>query len=274
MDEATRICARLLTAGTVPREELPGLDHPSIRAEVEERLSRCGLALASSAYSDHFGLRLSTDASDATVIDAPSNLGLGADACALLAILWMRLALQRRTAEDTRTTPDDQPALLPEEQREAARSFIPFVRFETLAREFGLHLGGRTRLKSLLGHLRRLGFVAYHRLDRIESGPLLELGIDGERMVSFIRSRVLSQYLDESPASEELEPQEPTAAGQVLAALAAVAEPMGISDIERQTGISRRKLRNILDELRKDEKLEMIGTRGRARYRPTRAEGG
>jgi len=272
MDEPTRICARLLTTGAVPREELPGLDHPSIRAEVEERLSRCGLALASSAYSDHFGLRLSTDVADTTVIDAPSNLGLGGDACALLAILWIRLALQRRTAEDTRTTPDEQPALLPEERRKAARSYVPSVRFETLAREFGPHLGGRTRLKSLLSHLRRLGFVTYHRLDRIEAGPLLELGINGEQMVSFIRSRVLSQYLNESPASEEMETDEPEYADLVIAALGSVAEPVSIADIQQQTGIPRRQLRKVLDELREDGRLEMIGSRGQARYRPTRSE--
>lgn len=267
MDEPARICARLLSAGAVPRAELPGLDHPSIRMEVEERLSRCGLALASSAYSDHYGLRLSTDIADASVIDAPSNLGLGADACALIAILWMRLALQRRTAEDTRTTPDDQPALLPEQKREAARSYVPSVRFETLVREFGPHLGGRTRLKALLGHLRRLAFVNYHRLDRIEAGPLLELGVDGEQMVSFIRSRVLSQYLEESPAPEEPELHEANAGDQVLSIVASDPRPLGIGDIAHKTGLPRRQIRKVLDELRQDGKIEMLGARGQARYR-------
>src|SRR3990170_7755577 len=113
MDEAARICASLLSAGAVRRQEIPDLDHPEIRADVERRLSQCGLSLATSAYSDHVGLRLSPAVSDATVLDAASNRGLGADACSLLTVLWARLALQRRTAEDSRTTPGLQPALLP-----------------------------------------------------------------------------------------------------------------------------------------------------------------
>ena len=47
MDEAARICARLIVAGAVARKELPEIDHPTIRTEVEECLSRCGLAILS-----------------------------------------------------------------------------------------------------------------------------------------------------------------------------------------------------------------------------------
>jgi len=46
MDDAAHICARLLTAGHLPRTEFPPLDHPTVCAEVEERLGRCGLGLA------------------------------------------------------------------------------------------------------------------------------------------------------------------------------------------------------------------------------------
>jgi len=274
MDEAARICARLLAAGAILRQEIPDLDHPEIRAEVEQRLSQCGLSLATSAYSDHVGLRLSPDVSDATVLDAATNQGLGADACALLTVLWARLALQRRTAEDSRTTPDLQPALLPEDRREAVRLFAPFVRFETLAREFGSQLGGRTRLKSILGQLRRLGFVSYRRLDQIEGGPLLELAIDGEKMVAFIRSRVLSRLLEAPPAGEEPAPLEQALEDRVMGVLEAITEPCGIGEIERRTEIPRRRLGKILKVLREDGKIEMIDARGQAKYRPGRPEGG
>lgn len=271
MDEAARICARLIVAGAVARKELPEIGHPAIRSEVEERLSRCGLALATSAYSDHVGLRLDPSTSDTSVLDEPSNLGLPADACALLTVLWARLALQRRTAEDTRDTPDAQRRLLPDEPGAAARRYAPSVRFETLRREFGAQLGGRVRLKALLGRLRRLGFVRYARLDAIEAGPLLELGIDGERMVAFIRSRVLGQLLEarepQEVASEPPAAPASDAAERLISVLADDGPPASIGDLEQRTGIPRAQLRQALTELRAEGRVEKLGNRSHARYR-------
>ena len=278
MDEAARICARLIVAGAVARKELPEIDHPVIRTEVEERLSRCGLALATGAYSDHVGLRLAPDTSDPSVLDEPSNLGLPADACALLTVLWARLALQRRTAEDTRDTPDPQRRLLPDEPGGASRRYSPTVRFETLRREFGAQLGGRVRLKALLGRLRRLGFVKYLRLDAIEAGPLLELGIDGERMVAFIRSRVLGQLLEarvpeEAPAEPDAAPAT-GAAERLISVLANDGPPASIGDLEQRTGIPRQQLRQALAELRAEGRVEKLGNRSDARYRSVPARMG
>src|SRR6266571_2313874 len=72
MDDAAQICSRLITAGAVRRIELPELDHPAVREEVEKRLGHCGFVLASSAYSDHYAIRLGADA-DNSVLDKPSN---------------------------------------------------------------------------------------------------------------------------------------------------------------------------------------------------------
>jgi hypothetical protein len=278
MDEAARICARLIVAGAVARKDLPEIDHPTIRTEVEERLSRCGLALATSAYSDHVGLRLDPSTSDPSVLDEPSNLGLAADACALLTVLWARLALQRRTAEDTRDTPDAQRRLLPDEPGANARRYSPSVRFETLRREFGAQLGGRVRLKTLLGRLRRLGFVRYVRLDAIEAGPLLELGIDGERMVAFIRSRVLGQLLEarapQEIASEPSAAPDTDAAERLISLLANDGPPVSIGDLEQRTGIPRRQLRQALAALRAEGRVEKLGNRSDARYRAVPARTG
>lgn len=195
MNEIEKICALLIASGWVRRSEVRDLQHPQIRTEVEARLRSCGLSLATSAYSDYYGLRLALEICDATVLDTPTNLDLSRDACALLTVLWARLALQRRTAEDTHDAPALQSSLLPQQRAEQARSFTPSVRFETLVHEFGSRLGGRTRLRSLLSRLRRLGFITHHHLDDIHAGPLLELGIDGEKMIAFIRSRVLAELL-------------------------------------------------------------------------------
>jgi hypothetical protein len=263
MDEAARICARLFASKTCPRQDVRDLEHPAIRAEVEERLRRCGLALATSAYSDHIGIRLAPETTD--VLDVPSNFGLGADACALLTVLWARLALQHRVTEDTKITPDPQLALLPETQTAAAEKYAPTVRFETLVQEFGTQLGGTTRLKGLLAQLRRLRFVSYHHLDAIAAGPLLELAIDGEQMIAFIRSRVLAQFLTRrdgpDPGAGADEPTDP-----VLAAISAAEDPLSIGDLEQRTGMSRTRLRRRLVDLRRAGQLNVLGPRNRTRY--------
>ena len=200
MDAAALLCARLLRAGAVPRAELPDLDFPEVRREVERRLEAVGLVLATSAYSDHVGIRLSSAVTSDSAFDAASNLGLRSDACALLVILWARLVLQKRTAADTRELPG-QSALFAGEQAEAAKSFRPSVQLEALAREFRSVLGGRSRILSLVTQLRRLRFLTGQG-EVIEAGPLLELGIDGERMIGFIRREVLAKLLDEREAAE------------------------------------------------------------------------
>jgi hypothetical protein len=200
LDAAALLCARLLRAGAVPRAELPDLDFPEVRREVERRLEAVGLVLATSAYSDHVGIRLSPAVTADAAFDSASNLGLRSDACALLVILWSRLVLQKRTAADTRELPG-QSALFAGEQAEAARSFRPSVQLEALVREFRPILGGRSRILSLVTQLRRLRFLSGQG-EAIEAGPLLELGIDGERMVGFIRREVLAKLLDEREAAE------------------------------------------------------------------------
>jgi hypothetical protein len=198
MTDVERICGLLIASGWVRRNDIRELEHPQIRSEVEARLHSCGLSLATSAYSEYYGLRLASEICDATVLDTPTNMDLGRDGCALLTVLWARLALQSRTAGDTHDTPVMQVSLLPQQRAEEARAYSPSVRFETLVQEFGPSLGGRTRLRSLLSRLRRLGFITYHHLDDIQAGPLLELGIDGEKMIAFIRSRVLGELLARS----------------------------------------------------------------------------
>src|SRR5438128_5747075 len=250
MNEAARICARLIASGAIPRSEAPELDHPAIREDVETRLHQCGFVLASSPYSDHYGVRLANDI-DAGVMDGPSNLGLGANACALLTVLWAKLVLQKRTAAETQHTPDAQQELLAGDRREQVREFEPSVRFETLDREFGRKLGSRTRLLALLGQLRRLKFVTYRRLDAIRAGPLLELAIDGERMIGFIRSRVLSQYL-ESPGDSTGAAPDPIAGltQNVIRVLSEACQPLSIADLERSIGAHRREIKQALKDLR------------------------
>jgi hypothetical protein len=267
MDEAAQICAKLITTGAIRRADLPELDHPVIRENVDRRLAECGLLLASSSYSDHYGLRLRSDA-DSSVLDRPSNIGLDAGTCALITVLWARLALQKRTVMDQRLTPDAQGELLEETQRERAQSFHPSLRFETLFHEFGRKLGGKVRLRAMLGHLKRLKFVEYRRLDEIRAGPLLELAIDGERMIGFIRSRVLSQYLEQREGSTGSDP-EPTAGlkQKILRTLSESGHPISVAEIEKSAGASRDEIKHLLKELREDAMVDTIGSGPKTLYR-------
>jgi hypothetical protein len=276
MNPATHICARLLREGTVPRAALPDLDLPEVRLEVERRLAGVGLVLASSVYSEHVGIRLAPEVSADTAFDAASNLGLRSDACALLVILWARLVLQKRTAEATREVPG-QSALFPRGQAAAARGFRPRVRLEALVREFRPVLGGRSRIQSLITQLRRLGFLAGYG-EQIEAGPLLELAIDGERMVAFLRREVLAKLLAERerPGGSAGERAGDTTAldeellagfgGKVVEAIGRLGGSAAMGDLARLTDAPASRLRRILKELEAAGRVRRTGERASARY--------
>ena len=265
MNEAALVCARLLREGTVARTDLPALDHLDVRLEVERRLEAVGLALATSAYSEHVGIRLSADIAGDSAFDAPSNLGLRADACALLVILWARLVLQKRTATDTRQIPG-QGSLLPGEQAAAARGFTPQVRVETLFREFGHTLGSRTHIKGLVSQLRRLRFLGGHG-EVIEAGPQLELAVAGERMIAFIRRKVLVELLARAADSgAEAMPPDDGVERQILEVVARLGGGVAMKDLVRETGARPDQLRELLRGLMAARRIERRGERFRARY--------
>jgi hypothetical protein len=266
IDSATLICARLLRAGAVPRAELPDLDFPEVRHDVERRLQAVGLVLATSAYSDHVGIRLSPEVTADSAFDAASNLGLRSDACALLVILWARLVLQKRTVADTRELPG-QGEMLPSGQAAAARGFRPSVRLEALVREFRAVLGGRSRIQSLVTQLRRLQFLSGHG-EVIEAGPLLELGIDGERMIGFIRREVLAKLLAEreEAGEEEESPEIDGLAARLLEILERLGGPAAMSDLVRETGARPERLRALLKDLIEAGRVVRTGDRSTVRY--------
>jgi len=276
MSEATRICARLLREGSVPRAALPDLDFPDVRHEVERRLGGVGLVLATSVFSEHVGIRLSPEITADTAFDAATNLGLRSDACALMVILWARLVLQKRTAAETRELPG-QSALFTREQAAAARSFRPRVRLEALVREFRPVLGGRSRIQSLVTQLRRLGFLAGYG-EQIEAGPLLELAIDGERMVAFLRREVLAKLVAEREGRAEDATEDGEARGQrvldalealsvrAVEAIAQLGGSAAMGDLARLTDAPASRLRRVLRELETAGRVRRTGERASARY--------
>jgi hypothetical protein len=268
MDDPKLICARLLREAAVERSELRALDYPDIRADVERRLSDVGLTLATSAYSRHVGLRLSADVTADKAFDSASNLRLQADHCALLVVLWARLVLQKRTAADTRQVPG-QIALLAEDRSKAAREFEPFIRFETLAREFGAVFGSRTHLHGLVTTLRRLRFLS-GKGEVIEAGPLLELGVDGEKMIAFIRRRVLSDLLGQQEKAGVDEPTKPTVEEQVCNVIEGLGGEASMKQLEAETGERPDRLRVVLRELQERGVVARTGVAAKTRYHVVR----
>ena len=109
-------------------------------------------------------------------------------------------------------------------------------------------------------------FVTYRRLDAIRAGPLLELAIDGEKMIGFIRSRVLSQYLGTVEGTLSAPHIEGTHL-RVLKSLSEASQPPTISELEGRTGIARRDLKKVLRELREEQKVEVVGSGAKMAYR-------
>ena len=236
MRRPVRICAQLLRAGALPLTEVPGLELPEVRREVERRLQGVGLVLATSSYSGHVGIRLAPEVARDPAFEAASNLGLGPDACALLVVLWVRLVLPRRQTQ---------------------------VRLDTLARELRPLLGDRRRIRDLVGQLRRLGFLAGSG-EIIEAGPLLELGLDGDRMIAFLRGGALAGLLEER--SESLA----GAASKVVEVLKQLGGSAAMTDLVREIGAPASRLRVVLRSLAAEGRVRRTGERRSSRYHLTR----
>jgi hypothetical protein len=249
IDEATRICARLLREGSVARAEVAVLEAPEVRREVERRLRSVGLLLATSPSSGHVGLRLAPEVAADADLDTASHLGLRAEACALLVILWVRLIFQRQRA---------------------GAAEPPRVHLETLVRDFQPVLGGRSRIRSLVQELRRLRFLAGSG-EEIEAAPLLDLALDGERILGFLRRDVLAALREEPERATDLA-RLPAAkspgglGGQVLATIDRLGGTVTMGDLSRLTNAPASRLRRILHELQNAGWVRRTGERAGTRY--------
>jgi hypothetical protein len=246
MNQAIRICARLLRAGALPLTDVPELEPPEVRREVERRLRNVGLVLATSPWSGHVGIRLAPEVAGDPAFEAASNLGLKADACALLVVLWVRLVLPRRQAGE-----------------KAPEALPPQVRLDTLARELRPLLGDRRHIRDLVGQLRRLNFLAGTG-EVIEAGPLLELGIDGDRMIAFLRGGVLADLLKER--AERGARGAESLGSQVLEVLLRLGGSAEMTDLVRETGAPASRLRIVLRSLAEQGQVRRTGVRRSARY--------
>lgn len=268
-ESALRLSARLVREGAVLRAEVPELELPDVRQEVERRLADVGLELATSVYSEHVGVRQSAEVTSAPEFDAASNVGLRADACALLVVLWARLVLQKRTASDERGAPG-QSALFARDAADASKRYSPQVRIETLHSDFGHVFGSREHLRRLVTQLRRLGFAA-GRGDVVEAGPFLELGVDGERMIAFIRRGVLATLLD-PPVAGPVASAPPDETDLLAETLASLGGSAAMAELRQATGREAATIRPLLHRLEEAGRLRIVGERRATRYHLVRED--
>lgn len=228
---------------------MPDLDRMDVRRQVEERLKACGYQLAVSAYSDHVGVRLSHEGT--RDFDAASNIGLGQDHLALITLCWARLLLQKRTHK-AGTEP------------EAA----PKIYLNTIASEFRHMLGGKAHIRSLVGRLRNLGFLAGQG-DLIEAGPFLELGIDGAKMVPYYEIEVLKNFIpadSKDPLLQEGNQDDPFLETILLEMKKLGGQNVRMMDLRLATKKRPATIRKYLHVLEEKRLISHTGTRSKARY--------
>ncbi len=189
-DEVATILTPFFQKGFLARREAKGLMDPNKRAEAERRLNAVGLTLAWSPYSRYYGLAMADGPGGKT--ERITNLNeLDRNALALLVIMWARLVLPQRLAEEGREGGNAEPT----------------VAFDALNAEYGKKLGGR-RFEMYVSQLKRLGFLEYTRKDEIKAGPFLDLLGDSNKLASFLRQSTLAKVIAEHPVPEEAEAEE------------------------------------------------------------------
>jgi hypothetical protein len=273
MSQAALICARLIREGSVRRAALPDLDLLEVRDEVEQRLRGVGLMLVFTVYSEYVGVRLSSEAAADPSFDAPSNVGLGDDHCALLAACWTCLAFPKRTWG---ASPEP-----PEGVRPFAHPLgwhpVPELPLEVLHRALRPALGGHSRIRSLTARLRQLNLLS-RRGEVLLEGPALEMSVDGERMVDFIRGTVIPALLAEeerkAPGGGEKGSAAPLAGieAQLVDVLRKRGGSAAMGELSRATDRPAVRLRKILKALEESGHVRRTGDRASARYHLVKPE--
>ncbi len=203
-DSAARLIARLLALRFLPRDDAEIrrlLVDGSFREDVEQRLAASGLRLLAHPFAAHVGVALARESEGAVFEqnDAwqASNIGLPKDAMALLVILWALIILPKRerqlagnAAQAEQQSEMFETVKLTPAALEASRGIAE----NALLTDYGELLGGKMRIQTSLGQLKRLGFIE-QRSKTIHEGPLLDLAFDYADMAPRILQGALADLL-------------------------------------------------------------------------------
>lgn len=203
-DPAARLIARLLALRFLPREDAEVrrmLVDAGFRDEVEQRLAASGMRLLANPFAAHVGIALLRECESAVFEQSDtwqaSNIGLPKDAVALLVILWALIILPKRERQLAGET------INPEQQQEMFEtvSLTPLaheasrgIAENALLTDYSELFGGKMRIQTSLGQLKRLGFIE-QRNKTIHEGPLLDLAFDYAEMAPRVLQGALSDLL-------------------------------------------------------------------------------
>jgi len=216
-DPAARLIARLLALRFLSRDDKEVrrlLVDSSFRDEVEQRLAASGMRLLDHPFASHVGIALARESESAVFEQGDawqaSNIGLPRDAVALLVILWALIILPKRERQLAGETAN------PEQQKEMfenvkltpqAHDASRGIAENALLTDYSELFGGKMRIQTSLGQLKRLGFIE-QRNKTIHEGPLLDLAFDYAEMAPRVLQGALSDLLKQRGVLSEAEPGE------------------------------------------------------------------
>ncbi len=212
-DDAQILIARLFTHQTLRREDKlvkRVLSDELFRAEVDSRLSACGVKLLDNVYADHVTIALAR-AVEPRIFGAKdvwqnNNFGLTRDGVALLVVLWAQIILPKRERQEAhqKAEQDQLDMFGKEKPLPRAEETSIGISYKALVSDFGDKLGKKTRLDMNLGILSRLGFIE-RNLDTITEGPLLDLMMDTDTLKERIINGALAEVFNiPTPSSEPI----------------------------------------------------------------------
>jgi len=233
-ERAQQICAQLLIFTFVKKKACKDLMlDDELRERVRKRLAATGMELVENFYSDYFAIRMRPEIESDVTFDWPTNTRLDRAAVSLLVVLWAKLVLPKRVAQETGENPDETNFDLFPEGKPKTLPVIKVHR-EALFAEFGSKFG-KVNFQRYLGRLRNLGFVTEDRSGNIGEGPMLDLLIDGTQMAMKLKDSVLWELVGQSDNEKAAQGSLDLQASDGVAG-DSIGFPAGIdSDIVRET---------------------------------------
>ncbi len=211
-DEPQILIARLLAHQTIGREDKlvkRALSDELFRADVDARLSACGLKLLDNVYADYVTLALAREVEPkifgAREVWQNNNLGLARDGVALLVVLWAQIILPKRERQEAHQNADqDQNDMFGKDKpMPRAEDTSIGISYKALLADFGDKLGKKTRMDMNLGQLAKLGFIE-RRGETIVEGPLLDLMMDTDVLKERIINGALADVFKRAPREAEI----------------------------------------------------------------------
>ncbi len=180
------------------------LSDESFRAELDTRLSPCGLKFLDNVYADHVTLALTRDI-EPKIFGARdawqnNNAGLARDGVALLVVLWALIILPKRERQEShQNAAENQDDMFGKDKPlPRAEDASLGISCKALLADFGDKLGKKTRMNINLGQLARLGFIEM-KGDMIHEGPLLDLMMDTDTLKERIVNGALADIFKRAP---------------------------------------------------------------------------